>query len=527
MSARGDDVKRGDKAHRVATGRKGMVATSHPDATAVGIEILESGGNAFDAAVAAALATCVCEPNANGLGGQTMALFYDASTEKTVALDGSSRAPNRARPKTIPPEERKRGYKACTVPSSPAVYADIIDRYGKLPQEDIIAPSIRIAEQGYRISAFQNAMTERDLDDLRSGNAGEFFLKDGKEPYEPGEVFKQPVLAETLKRLKNQGWEDFYTGKIGETIIADMEDNGGLLEADDLAQIPWPIEREAEWGRWDGKRVASFPPAGAGRVLVQILHVLEHTDKPLLDPDSPKGAVALARNIQQALLDHRDEPRDPSRHAQMPEHRQGRKHTSLLASRFARGISVPGETSHLSVMDAEGNAVGITQSIEEFWGSCTVTPDLGFLYNNYIGAFEPDDPSHPYYLRPNAVPWSSVAPTIVFDKRKRPEKLLGSPGSNRISSAVAQVLLRMRLGEEPYDAVAAPRIHGAMDGRLHCEADRMDDKVLETLADNDWDVVDQGPWALYLGSVQMVMRKKKGFLGVADPRRDGTAEGFD
>jgi gamma-glutamyltranspeptidase/glutathione hydrolase len=174
-------------------------------------------------------------------------------------------------------------------------------------------------------------------------------------------------------------------------------------------------------------------------------------------------------------------------------------------------------------MDAAGNVVALTQSIERVFGSCAASPKLGFLYNNYLSAFEYEDISHPYYLRPNAVPWASVAPTIVF-RRRRPWLAIGSPGSDRITSSIFQVLVRL-LTHNPLDAVTAPRLHCSMRGEVALEASRMRNDIPETLRRYGFQVEEREPFSFYLGCIQLVMREKVLMKGVADPRRDGSAGG--
>ena len=182
-----------------------------------------------------------------------------------------------------------------------------------------------------------------------------------------------------------------------------------------------------------------------------------------------------------------------------------------------------GETTHLSVMDSRGGIVGLTQSIEKVYGSCAVTPELGFLYNNYLTAFEFEDMSHPYFLRPNAVPWASVAPTIVFRGRS-PWLVIGSPGSERITSAIVQVLLRLR-GQSPLDAVTAPRLHCSTEGKVSLELARFRDDVVERLQSRGYTIDEREPFSFYLGCVQLVLHEDAEYIGVADPRRDGAAKG--
>ena len=175
-------------------------------------------------------------------------------------------------------------------------------------------------------------------------------------------------------------------------------------------------------------------------------------------------------------------------------------------------------------MDAAGNAVALTQSIESVYGSCAATAELGFLYNNYISAFEHRDTSHPYYLRPNAVPWASAAPTIVF-RGGRPWLAIGSPGSERIAPSILQVLIRMLRGVPPLDAVTAPRLFCSLSGRVSLEASRMRDDLPRALETRGFTVDRREPFSFYLGCVQLVARNGRDLVGVADPRRDGAAGG--
>jgi gamma-glutamyltranspeptidase/glutathione hydrolase len=188
-----------------------------------------------------------------------------------------------------------------------------------------------------------------------------------------------------------------------------------------------------------------------------------------------------------------------------------------------RRVTGGGETTHLSVMDGEGNVVGLTQSIERVYGAAVATPTLGFLYNNYMSAFDTDDISHPYYLRPNAAPWASVAPTIVF-RGPRPWLVLGSPGSERITPSILQVLLRLQT-HSPLAAVDAPRLFCSLDGLVSLEASRMRDDIPESLEGAGFDIQRRDPYSFYLGCVQLVMRDGDELIGVADPRRDGSAAG--
>ena len=510
---------------RVDSSRHGMVATAHSGATAAGVEALEAGGNAIDAAISAALALGVCEPAASGLGGQTMMLVHLADQGRTFALDGSSRAPNLC---TIGAfdnfrGERRRGHRATTVPSSPAVYDYTLGRYGRLGIEEVLQPAIRLAEEGYEVSGLQERLTRRELKHLRRSPAvAALFLRNGRLPYRAGDTFRQPVLAQTLRRLAAAGLTDFYQGETAQRIVADMEQNGGFIGADDLAQIPLPIERDTLTGRFRTGRVHTMPPPGAGRTLIEMMNVYQALPADLRNLDTPDGAVLFAETIRKAFQDRQDRPFDAHFYPQVDQELMlSRRYARTLAAEMREEFLGRGETTHLSVMDAAGNAVALTQSIENVYGACAAAPDLGFLYNNYISAFEWSDMSHPYYLRPNAVPWASVAPTLVM-RNGRCELAIGSPGSERIAPSILQVLIR--LGQRsPLAAVEAPRLHCSLDGVVSLEAPRMGRDIAEALVEQGFELDQREAYSFYLGCVQMVLRRGEVFVGVADPRRDGAA----
>jgi gamma-glutamyltranspeptidase/glutathione hydrolase len=509
---------------RVAVSECGMASTQHYLATGAAVQILESGGNAIDAAVGAAFALGVCEPAASGLGGQTMMLIHLARSHRTLALDGSSRAPNRTSVRDMNREQRLRGFKATTVPSTPAVLAYALERFGTIPFSEILQPAIQLAENGYRISELQRKLTRRVRKQLKQGPAAQLFLKNGKKSFKVGDKFSQPALAATLRRLGSKRVTDFYHGQIGRLIHEDMARNKGLITKEDLAQIPRPIERKPVSSQFGDFRILTFPPPGAGRTLIELLNIISHIPKKYRNVDTPEGALTLAQAIRQANRDRHDRPFDPNFYAQVPQKRMlSTDYARDIARWSVRNIRTSGDTTHLSVMDRFGNVVALTQSIERVYGSCVATPELGFLYNNYMLAFEDKDMKHPYYLRPNAVPWASVAPTIIFKDRK-PWMAIGSPGSQRIVSSIAQVFLRLAK-QLPFESVDAPRLHCSADGTVSLEASRMRSDIPVTLERYGFTIDVREPYSFYLGCVQLVMHEGDKFIGVADPRRDGEAGG--
>jgi gamma-glutamyltranspeptidase/glutathione hydrolase len=253
----------------------------------------------------------------------------------------------------------------------------------------------------------------------------------------------------------------------------------------------------------------------------------------------PERYHFLAETFRKAFLLRKDRPFDGNTYPQIQDKRMLNKQfarelaTSIAADMDIRlPIEDPwgedmGETTHFSVMDRFGNAVSMTQSIELVYGSKAVADGLGFLYNNYMLAFELDNPAHPYFLRPNAVPWSSAAPTILF-RQKKPWVAAGSPGSERIFSSVAQFLVRVLDSSAPIDEAAGEaRIHCSIGGRLSYEEGRIEPEVVAHLERLGYKVTPREPYSFYLGCLQAVLMRQTGagFQGVADPRREGTAGG--
>jgi gamma-glutamyltranspeptidase/glutathione hydrolase len=521
--------------------KNGMISTAFPDATKAGIKILKQGGNAVDAAVAAAFALGVCEPQASGLGGQTMMLI--STDNRIVAIDGSSRAPSLAHVSAIYKGDRSVGYRATTVPSTPATLWYVHDRYGKLDWSKILKPAIQIAEKGYRITELQYKLQVRDIEKfhkVESKSGVKYFLKDGK-PYSPGDLFRQPELADTLKRISRNGIEDFYKGEIAKQIDADMRKHGGLLRYDDLALIPWPIIRKPLKRKFRGLTVYTMPPPGAGRTLLFTLLMINSIPPKILQNDLNSQSYLLAKIFRRAFLERTDRPFDPNFYTQVEEKDMLSKYyarkciseiltvvdKTLLPS-IVTDDEFTGETTHISVMDNENNTVCLTQSIERVYGSKAAADGLGFLYNNYLNDYEYKLPSHPFYLRPNAVPWATVAPTFIFNDKKI-WLAVGSPGSERIFSSIAQFLIHIIDERQPIsEAVDAPRLHCSLGGRVSLEADRFPEELVDFLEQKGYRIDKREPYAFFMGDIHAVLRKHdgSGFQGVADPRRDGTAGGL-
>ena len=543
---------------KCAVAKRGMVSTAFPEATRAGADALRRGGNAVDAACAAALALCVCEPQASGLGGQSLALLHAGG--RTVAVDGSSRAPSLAHRGAFRGGGRGRlvGYAASTVPSTVAAIGHMSERYGRLEWAKIVAPAARIARRGYRITPLQSRLQADCLAEFRavpSRSGARYFLRDGEAPYGPGDLFVQDDLAGTLDGIASGGYRSFYAGETAERIGEDMRRNGGLLRADDLRMVPVPAERRPARGRHGrGLEIAAMPLPAAGGAVLLALAVMRRLRCAPVHPAAPLQYVRAAGALGAALA--RREDALARWWNAGPEGRGGGYDgggggRARLAGEIAREIragaargsapaaSAPegsGETTHLSAMDDEGNAAGITQSIELVYGSKAAASGLGFLYNNYMSAYEAAGgaASHRHYLRPNAAPRTYAAPCILF-RGGRPWIVAGSPGSSRIVSAVALFVSRVvDGGADMGSAVRMPRLHCSPGGRASIEDDGGGPRGASAAAAAElgragYDVDVRERRSFYMGAVHAVMRRQTGagFQGAAEVRRDGTARGID
>jgi gamma-glutamyltranspeptidase/glutathione hydrolase len=517
----------------------GMIATQSAFASDIGKSMLKQNGNAVDAAVAAALALGVSEPQASGIGGQSMILLGDG--KKIISIDGSSRAPSLAHASAIYKDDRSIGYRATTVPSTLATMWYTHKTYGKLDWKKIIDPIIGLAEGGYPISALQEKLQIREADNFNrvdSGSGKKYFFNEGR-PYKEGEVFKQADLADLYRNIYENGISDFYKGKIAKQIDADMRENGGLLRFDDLALIPNPIEREPVSGKFRGLNVFSMPPPGAGVTLLFALRMLDFIPKDFRIRDENTLYHIVINIIRKAFLERSDRPYDPNYFAQISDnakmlddeftHKSIHEIISDVDKRILPVIpsadELSGETSHLSVIDKHGMAVSLTQSIERVYGSKAAAAGLGFLYNNYLYDFDYDKPEHPYYIRPNANPWATVSPSLIYNKNKI-WMSLGSPGSERIVPTLLLFLFRIVDRNNSLDeAMRAPRIHCSLGGKVSLEAGRFSESLIEYLKENEYRIDRREDFAFYLGCIQAVIKKQSdpGFQAVADIRRDGKA----
>lgn len=497
---------------RTATSATGMVATAFPEASAAGVAMLARGGNAVDAAVAAAWALAVCEPSASGLGGQSLLMIRLADGTTTV-LAGYSRAPRGASRATISRAQQRQGLRACTMPTTPGTLACAQHRYGRLGRAEALEPAIALAEHGYRPTRLQRRQLRWCRDTLAADDGARRFLDGDRE------VFRQSQLARTLSRISQRGAEDFYRGSLAHEIVQDMRARGGLIDAEDMASAEQPVHLNPLRMQFAGAEILTMPPPGGGIELSLALQELDARGS----GEHWQGGCAEAVRAAFRLRELR---------AWSPEDWLKETGGGLPARCESAALVTdpsaeePGETTHVCAADRDGNVVSLTQSIQSLYGAKAAHPDLGFLYNNYLRTC-PRRP-HGHRLAPGVYARSNATPTLILSPTGRPRLVIGAAGSRRIISALVQVIYAVLVrGELIGDAIAAPRVHARLDGTAWVERDGLSRPLEADLERRGFSITTKAPRSFAMAAVQAIGCDHDGSLiGVTDGRRDGEPRGL-
>lgn len=464
-------------AAQIAQSPRGVVASATVDATSVGAHVLAQGGNAVDAAVATAFALAVTEPSMSGLGGRASILLREPDGT-VVGIDGLNQVPTIYKEKSGIPEP----YERATIPGVPAALAYVLDAHGTWPLARVLQPAIDLAAHGFVLGAAEADRWAAAREQLSTfgGGRGTYLKADGS-LWRAGERASNPLLADTLRRLATDGVDAFYRGVIADAIDADMRAHGGFVQREDLAAyraLPALLVR----GTYRGHIVhANFRPA-AGQAVVQALHTLEQLKVPARG-DDVRWAAVIGQAMHWALTDRSMRRGTESQSAEFLtslDHAKERAARVVMPPDVDRDGFRPAEpfqgagflyppgtlvtapddreaTTHMSVVDAEGRVVTLTQSLGPSMGSRLVAPGLGFIYATRLGT------------APGSRPGSTVSPTIVIAPNGR-VVALGGAGDSRILSAVIQVISRlvdhkMTLAE----AMLAARVHPDAERTLRVE----------------------------------------------------------
>lgn len=529
-------------------GLNGMVATSQPLAAEAGVEVLHAGGNAFDAAVAAAAAINVVEPEATGMGGDLFAIAWVAKEHRLVALDSAGRAPLavsaaqlRARYGKDMPEE---GIASAVVPGAVDGWATLLDKYGKLGLKGDLAPAIRLAEQGFPISQRIGTEWQMSTDLLaKDPDTAKIYLNAGKS-WTWGDIFRNPDLARAFRLLQTDGRDAFYKGPIAQAIVAKSRSLGGQIAPEDLARM------HARWvdpisTTFNGYTVHEMPPSTQGFAVLEILNLVEQCPKPLgLTPAqiNPKSAdfwhlVIEAKKI--AYGDLRRTNGDPD-FAKVPvEQLTSKAYAAAQCHRINmhRAAALdPGEqplggTAYITAADAEGNVVSLIYSVYNFFGSGITVPGYGFLLNDRAAAFSLDARS-PNVIAPGKRPFYTIIPGFITRTdqatgAQKPFAAFGVMYGDQQAQGQAQVLLNMLLfNANPQAAGDAARFaHSQATNRLQLES-QLYNAIGPDLQSRGHDVHRANGFDMGGYQAIMIDPKTGAYRGASDPRKDGEAIGF-
>ncbi|MEJ2538390.1 MAG: gamma-glutamyltransferase [Gemmatimonadota bacterium] len=512
---------------------QGMVATSQPLASAAALRILDAGGNAFDAAVAASAVLSLVEPHMTGLGGDLFALAWSAREGRLLGLDASGRAGALMTPERIRSDGFDdvpyQGPGSVTVPGAIAGWGALSDRYGVLPLARVLEPAIALAEGGFPVSPIIARQWAAQEDLLREDpGATATYLPDGSPPA-PGDWFTNPDLARSLRLVAQQGPEAMYGGELGRRIVQGLEGLGGYLTLPDLEamEVEWiePISTD-----YRGTTVWELPPAGQGVAALQMLELLEPFDLAAMGHNSPAYLHHLieAKKIAFADLAHvadRDHLRVTPEELLDPDYLEGRR--GLLDPRRAAEMREPGdfatstETVYLAVADREGNMVSFIHSIYEYFGSGIVIPGTGFVLQNRGAGFTLED-GHPNQAAPGKRPFHTLIPGFLT-RDGQPLAAFGVMGGSMQPQGHVQVVLNMvDFGMDPQQAIDAARFRHR--GGLRVAIEKVTPGLRARLEAMGHEVT--GWEDVAFGGGQMVLKLERGWAGDSDARKDGLAVGY-
>jgi gamma-glutamyltranspeptidase / glutathione hydrolase len=531
---------------RVATGDSAMVASNEPLASRVGVAVLRAGGNAVDAAVAVGFALAVTYPEAGNLGGGGFMLVRMADG-RTAAFDYREMAPAAATRDLFSRPDARRdasrvGHLASGVPGSVAGMAMAHARFGRLPWRDVVAPALALARDGFVVDSAMQAALEGGRELIcRFSGCSVFFP--GGQVLMAGSRFIQPALAATLSRIADQGPAGFYSGPTAEAIAGEMRRGGGLITEADLAAYR-AIERKPLEGTFRDRRVLAMPPVSSGGVaLLEALNVLE-TWPALAPPGSPQGAHQLGAVLQRAYVDRNAHIGDPAFVSVPADVLTSKAYAKRVRAGIADDRATPTppnalplkdgpETTHYNVVDAAGNAVATTTTINDLFGSGVYVPEAGLFLNDEMDDFagRPGQPNayglvqgDANAIAPGKRMLSSMTPVMVLGADGRPELLAGARGGALIISAVLQIVLNVVEHRMPLaQAIAAPRWHHqALPDTLRYEEGGASDATLDALRRMGWSLKPGGT-----GRATAIQRNPSGgWWGAVDPRREGLAIGW-
>ena len=539
----------------------GMVSSAHELASKAGVEILQKGGNAIDAAMATMLALNVVEPNASGIGGGGFTTIRFAETGEVVELDYREVAPLSATRDMYASEESKKakesvlGGKAVGVPGIVKGIFTILEKYGTMSFAEVAAPAIRLAEEGFEVHPMQTQIITDEFGKLSKYSPDCVFLPGGL-PAETGTILKQPGIAKAFRLLASDGPDAFYNGPIGEAVVAAVNNSGGKMSMEDLRGYEMIVQNPVH-GTYRGYSIYSTPPASSGGThIVQLLNIMENFPVKALKHNSPEYLHYLAEGMKMVFADRQKYMADTAFVKVPLAGLSSKGYAKELADKIRKYevmIEVPAgdpwpfddsgttafiggggnkhiSTSSFSVVDAAGNIVASTNTVNYFFGSGVIVPEYGVVLNNQMDDFS-QNPESVNAPEPGKRPLSSMSPTIVLDPEGRAFMTIGAAGAMRIITAVSQIIMNVVDFGMPMDmAIEQPRIFnpagGGKAGKLLIEEGIAPSTVdYLKLRGHDLEV---RPFGGYFGTAQGILfdHTKGRMNGGADSRRLGVPVGY-
>ncbi len=459
-------------ARPLVTGRHGIVTSLHPLASMAGMKILLQGGNAFDAAVATAMAVAVVDPKNSTIGGQGFATVYVAGDKRVRSLNFFGPSPGLATLEAVKGKNYEHGYLSPVVPSCLAGYAALHQAYGRLRWREVVQPAIELAESGFAVTEEFAGVLGLMRGEMDFPSTQAVFFPGGR-ALRVGELFKQPDLANTLRRVADEGASVFYQGDIARRIGAFFEKNGGLLRYEDLANYK-PQWVEPLSINYRGYDIYTTPPNSSGIALLLQLNILKGYDLKALGHNTPDYLNLIAEVQRIGISDRNRYVADPETIAVPVSRLLSEEYAASRRALIKLGHAMPAvpdpklaaekparsNTTHLTVVDGEGNMVSLTQTLGAWFGSGVVAGDTGVVFSNQMRHLHTiaDSPSQ---LGPGRRPRSNQSPVIVL-KDGEPVLAIGTPGTEGIWQRLVQVLVNViDFKMDVQQAVAAPRLlHG-------------------------------------------------------------------
>ena len=544
---------------RDATGTNGAVASSSYYASKAGLDILQAGGNAVDAAVAVAYTLGVVEPYTSGLGGGGFMTIYDAETKEVKVVDFREIAPANATAEMWLNSEGKVGNfvdadgneftgdysklnqvggMAAGIPGEVAGLEYALENIGsgKLTRAELMQPAIDLAENGYIVTLTMRQCTEDEYYEVaHMEEVANYYLDSNGLPLEIGTTLTNKDLAKTYRMIAEGGADAFYKGEVAEAIVETLSKYGGVMTTDDLANYKVEV-REPVSSTYRDYTIYSLPPASSGGThLIEILNILENFDMSGIEINSPEYIHYFSEAFKMAFADRAEYMADTAFATVPLKGLTSKDYAAKLASKVTDasgsyeaddpGLYESGSTTSFSVVDQWGNMVACTQTINDFYGNKVAIDGYGFIMNDEMADFS-TNPQSVNCVEGGKRPLSSMSPSIVLYPDGTPYLTIGTPGGTRIFPTIAQVVQRMiDYNMDIQDAINIARIYDNASEKICYESDGVTPVTAETVSELEamgHATEDKGSWNLFFGGVQGIEICKDGTLRAgADPRRDG------